>query len=117
MIRSLIALFLAFAIAISGITLPAYAASSNPDFINNYPKNEESGNGYIDDSLLFVGEGVKNATQGLIGATILCYTLNAVATTVFPPVAVLLPFCPMVESVAAVKAISGGLRRFAASAP
>lgn len=120
MIRSLIALFLAFTMAISGITLPAYAASNHSAAVDNYLENEESGNSFISDYLGLIANSIKVASATLVGTAIVCYTVDAAATLVFPPAVALAPLCPLAGGGAGAIRISSevqSIKRLAAAAP
>lgn len=124
MLRGLIALVLAFAIAITGMANPAYAYSDNstaqaPIIVDNRGDNNSininSGNGYGSDPLnnpsnSFVDGLINGAatTAGFaVGGAIVCYALDGVATMFFPPASAAAAFCPTVG--AAVGGTTGGI--------
>lgn len=105
MLRSLIAFIVALTIAITGIVQPAYAASDNT---YNF-SNQGNGNSiYLNDSLQNSNPGVANtilqpfidgavaAVGTIVGTAVVCYVAIPAVTTVFPPAAALVPFCPAI---------------------
>lgn len=120
MFRSLIALAVAFAIAIAGFVKPAYAYSGNSDVMPGNYNTEIRGNnntvnfkdsfnnnnrGTVDPFDSFSKgfmDGAATTIGITIGGVVVCYTVNGIAATVFPPAAALAAFCP------ALGAVSGG---------
>ena len=111
MFRSLIASIIAFAIAVTVVVNPAYAESTD----TNYYFNNSGGNGdlvSIDESLNSVSDGasldlantfINGLWKGVvetagvtIGGVILCYSIDGIATLVFPPAAALAAYCPAI---------------------
>ncbi|MBD2243967.1 hypothetical protein [Nostoc sp. FACHB-888] len=127
MFRSLIALIVALVLTIAGITEPAYADSSNSNLlfvdsniINNsgyanvnnwndsfnslhFPELENIGEKIFDT----VVDGFIKTGGFAIGGALACYALDGIATTIFPPAAAAVAFCPVVG------AASGGAKAFA----
>jgi hypothetical protein len=114
MFRSLIASIIAFAIAVTVVVNPAYAESTD----TNYYVNNSGGNGdlvSIDESLNSVSDGasldlantfVNGLWKGVvetagvtIGGVILCYSIDGIATLVFPPAAALAAYCPAMPAI------------------
>ncbi|MCC5603801.1 hypothetical protein [Nostoc favosum] len=124
MLRYLIAIIVALAISITGITRPAYAYTNNfagfppnsditihqgdNSSINfNYANSPDSERSPNDPSQVFVNGVVNGAvtTAGVaVGGALVCYALDGIATAFFPPAASLAVFCP------AVGAASGGTK-------
>lgn len=117
MLRSLIALVVAFAIAITGIAKPAYADSN----LSSYSSTDSAvvfntqGNGNsitINDGFNEYGYGdmqpstatpidpvldaAVKTVEGVIGAAIACYAIDSIATLFFPPAGALSAFCPAI---------------------
>jgi hypothetical protein len=67
----------------------------NSTTINNYPKDEYYGSqessGFVDS----VAYGAINTMGTIIGAVVVCYAVDAAATTFFPPAAALAAYCPI----------------------
>ncbi|MBD2268034.1 hypothetical protein H6F62_04365 [Anabaena sp. FACHB-1391] len=121
MFRSLIASIIAFAIAVTVVVNPAYAESTD----TNYYVNNSGGNGdlvSIDESLNSVSDGasldlantfINGLWKGVvetagvtIGGVILCYSIDGIATLVFPPAAALAAYCPAMPAIGG--ALGGG---------
>ena len=125
MFRSLIASIIAFAIAVTVVVNPAYAESTD----TNYYVNNSGGNGdlvSIDESLNSVSDGAsldlantfinglwKGVVEtagvtigGVIGGVIVCYSIDGIATLVFPPAAALAAYCPAMPAIGG--ALGGG---------
>ncbi len=117
MFRSLIALTLAFVIAISGIVKPAYADSRNlsSESANSHMvvNNQGDGNSVnISGSFNSVGDntpqeksnpfldgvirGVMETGGLVIGGAVVCYGIDGIAALLFPPAAALSALCPTV---------------------
>ena len=121
MFSSLIASIIAFAIAVTVVVNPAYAESTD----TNYYVNNSGGNGdlvSIDESLNSVSDGasldlantfINGLWKGVvetagvtIGGVILCYSIDGIATLVFPPAAALAAYCPAMPAIGG--ALGGG---------
>ncbi|MDB9537944.1 hypothetical protein PN451_19260 [Dolichospermum planctonicum CS-1226] len=121
MFRSLIASIIAFAIAVTVVVNPAYAESTD----TNYYVNNSGGNGdlvSIDESLNSVSDGasldlantfINGLWKGVvetagvtIGGVIACYSIDGIATLVFPPAAALAAYCPAMPAIGG--ALGGG---------
>lgn len=108
MLRGLIAVFIAFTITIAGIAKPAYAYSGALNMTSVSPiEIQENGNSiYTGDfskaqayeepkeTSNSVIKALRDGALGMIGGILVCYTLDAAATTVFPPAAALAAYCP-----------------------
>ncbi|MEG4009938.1 hypothetical protein QUA41_27645 [Microcoleus sp. Pol11C1] len=101
MFKPLIAVFFSLILLLGGMGKPAYASSGVLPLMNfeggktgvvlevGSPALEE----FLTNSL--VKKSVESAvTFGTV--VVICFTANTVATTVFPPAAVILPYCPAV---------------------
>jgi len=109
MFRSLIALLVACVIAITSLTAPAYADSNNVGGLSIGTKQSSDSHDIViinpplpeppspEFWKSFV-DGVVNGALGTAGVAIggaaVCFIADGAATTVFPPAAALLPYCP-----------------------
>ena len=108
MFRGFIALLVACVLAITSLTAPAYADSNQVGGLSIGTKQSSDSHDIIIVNPLpeppspdfwksFV-DGVVNGALGTAGAAIggaaICFIADGAATTVFPPAAALLPYCP-----------------------
>jgi hypothetical protein len=66
----------------------------NRTTINNYPRDEYYGSQESPDFLGAVTEGAMYTAGFAIGAAVVCYGADAIATAFFPPAAILAASCP-----------------------
>lgn len=134
MLRSLIALLVAFAIAVTGVVQPAYADSTAPNYLStsslitintqgegnsvaifdsfkagDLGEVQQPSNAFIDGLVT----GAEETIGVAIGGAIVCYSVGWIATAIFPPAGALAPFC---SALTAENAVSGGAKAFAKKA-
>ncbi len=98
MLRNLIAVVLSVSLAIMGLTSPAYADSN---IIQVFADNQATDNHSAlqpDPLVKSFGDSAKNTFVSVAGAAVVCYGIGGVATTIFPPAAGLMPYCPAAEA-------------------
>lgn len=119
MLRKLIAIILILTVAITGFVTPAYASSTNSLIIidnhkeiysndNNYNYAERTTENSSEKFINSFIDGMTNTAGALAGAVAVCFALDGLATTIFPPAATLAAFCPSLGGGAAVVGSSAG---------
>ena len=107
MFRGLIALLVACVLAITSLTAPAYADSNqvgglsvgakqisdSHDIIIVSPLPEPPSPDFWKSFVDGVVNGALETAGAAIGGAAICFIADGVATTVFPPAGVLLPYC------------------------
>jgi len=109
MFRGLIALLIACVLTLTGLTAPAYADSnhvgglsmgakqlfdSHDIIIVNPPQPDFPSPGRWEHFLKGLGDGALETAGLTIGGAAVCFAVDGVATTFFPPAAALLAYCP-----------------------
>lgn len=125
----MIALVIGFVIAVAGVVKPAYALSSDlgvlpanfhvgikgNDNLIGINDSSDANNGGTDDLFWSFFEGVKTGIATTIGTVMggaaVCYTIDGVATAIFPPAAALVAFCPAIGFTSGgATAVAGGVK-------
>ncbi|MEA5419161.1 hypothetical protein VB712_07955 [Spirulina sp. CCNP1310] len=78
---------MAYADGLNGLELSSTPSSYSRNYDNDRSKNRA--NQFFDSVI----DGAINTAGVAVGATLLCYGADGLATTVFPPAAALAPFC------------------------
>lgn len=109
MFRGLIALIIACALTLTGLTAPAYADSnhvgglsmgakqvfdSHDTIIVNPPIPDPPQPGGWERFVKGLGDGALETAGLAIGGAAVCFAVDGAAATIFPPAAALLPYCP-----------------------
>jgi len=122
MFRKLIALLAVCVVVLTGLVSPAYAGSNHVGGLSvgakqksdSHESYSDSHDSYIVNTLpsdsdsssdweTFVSgikRGVIETAGFAIGGVVLCFAIDGAASTVFPPAAALLPYCPSIGAVA-----------------
>ena len=117
--RGIITTFMVITLAVLGFVSPSYAApASTGSAGENMINIVQTGDGNsitivtppspttafpsesVNDVLGWVSDGVIETAKVMVGGAIVCYTVDGLATTIFPPAGALLPFCPMIGGAA-----------------
>src|SRR6478672_3687790 len=85
MFKNLIAFFVALTIMLTGVVSPAYAES------NIAPESTIIAESNVVEDL---GQKIVEVTEGIAATVIVCYAIDGIAATFFPPAAALSAFCP-----------------------
>jgi hypothetical protein len=118
MLRKIIALIAIFTVFFTGFNQPAFAAnpstlglldgfSMDMNWGNRFSFGSSSDNFDTNSRSSFFSRQIQNfvdaaviGAEGVVGGAAVCYTADAAATTVFPPAALLAPFCPVLPTLA-----------------
>lgn len=126
MFRGLIALLTVCIVVLTGLVAPAYAADNHVGgvsvgakqttdshdiyVINTQPPRADSPSD-LEIFLTSIKQGVIGTAGVAVGGAALCFAIDGAATTVFPPAAVLLPYCPgFGVALGGGKAVMGGVQ-------